>query len=151
MLDKESYLFSTFFGLREAEVQQKTIVNNWHHIPSASNVAELLTKGCSPAEIGSGSVWQQGPAFLTEHSADQWPVTPRPIIESKETRDCLLPFIRKTKVLTLSCNTAVDSLDILVVKCSNLEKLLRIIAYVRRFHLTGRSQRTGGRYSNYSQ
>ena len=77
MLDKESYGFSTFFGLRVAEIQQKTDVQDWKHIPSANNVADLLTKGCSPTELGSMSEWQNGPSFLVSLDESDWPVTPR--------------------------------------------------------------------------
>jgi len=92
MLDKESYLFSTFFGLRVAEVQQNTMVENWHHIASDLNIADLLTKGCSPAELDSGSAWQSGPSFLSGLPVSQWPVSPRPDKDSKETKDEMCPF-----------------------------------------------------------
>ena len=150
MLDKDSYLFTTFFGLRVAEIQQKTVIENWLHIASGLNVADLLTKGCLPTELGPGSMWQCGPSFLTNIPHAEWPVSPRPDREPKQSRNDLAPFFRKTKILTVSTCADVDAIDLLVAKCSNLEKLLRIVALIRRVHLSSRSQRTGGETTGVS-
>ena len=61
MIRKDSYSYNTFTGLRVAEIQYKTDVMAWRHIPSDQNVADLLTKGCSPVKIAARSVWQEGP------------------------------------------------------------------------------------------
>ena len=34
MILKDSYGFNTFAGLRVGEIQQKTVVEDWIHIPS---------------------------------------------------------------------------------------------------------------------
>ena len=45
MIRKESYGFRTFAGLRVAEIQQKSNVEDWFHVPSNQNIADILTKG----------------------------------------------------------------------------------------------------------
>ena len=154
MLDKDSYGFTTFFGLRVAEIQQKTTVDNWKHIPSAQNIADLLTKGCTPAELSPNSEWQTGPAFLTSLDESEWPVSPRPSNDLQVVQDTLEPFFRKSKVLVAKSIyiQSSDSLDQLVMRCSSLDKLLRIVAYILRFFRIRfpplcRDQRTGGEFT----
>ena len=65
MLKKDSYILDTFTGLRVSEIQKKTMADNWIHVPSKENVADVLTKGASPDFLVPGSVWQSGPAQST--------------------------------------------------------------------------------------
>ena len=64
MMRKESYGYNTFAGLRVAEIQRKTDIKEWHHIPSKENIADILTRGTDPSQIGTDSVWQNGPSWL---------------------------------------------------------------------------------------
>ena len=81
MIMKESYSFNTFTGLRVGEIQKKTDIMRWLHIPSDENIADLLTKGATPYKLGPGTPWQLGPAWLV-HDKDYWPVTVRPSDQS---------------------------------------------------------------------
>ena len=58
MILKESYGYNIFAGLHVAEIQKKTDVSSWLHVPSKENIADVLTKGVSPASLGKGSIWQ---------------------------------------------------------------------------------------------
>ena len=62
MMKKDSYWYNTFAGVRVAEIQTKTNVDDWLHVPSNENIADILTKGAPPSEIGQDSVWQNGPS-----------------------------------------------------------------------------------------
>ena len=75
MVRKESYLFNTFVGLRVKEIDKKSDVESWRHIPSKENyVSDILTRGETPDKLGPGSDWQTGPKWLVGHP-DTWPVT----------------------------------------------------------------------------
>ena len=74
MIRKDSYWFNTFAGVRVAEIQTKTNVNDWLHVPSNENIADILTKGAPPSEIDQDSVWQNGPKWLVQDRST-WPVT----------------------------------------------------------------------------
>ena len=76
MIVKESYGFNTFAGLRVGEIQKKTDIMRWLHIPSEENIADILTKGATPDQLRPGTVWQHGPAWLV-CDEDYWPVTAR--------------------------------------------------------------------------
>ena len=82
MMLKESYGYNTFAGLRVTEVQKKTDVGSWLHIPSKENIADILTKGVSPNCLGKGSIWQSGPVWLTKDEV-QWPIT-RPKLSQEQ-------------------------------------------------------------------
>ena len=151
MLAKDSYGFNTFFGLRVAEVQQRTSYDDWKHIPSATNISDILTKGAPPNLLGPQSVWQNGPSWLKREESS-WPVSVQPVRQSAERALELEKFSRKSVAL-LSVSTDIqDGLDILINRCSSLSKLLRSVAYVMRWLLPARNAnkvlRTGGEESN---
>ena len=74
MMHKDSYGFNTFAGLRISEIQKKTDLKSWKHIPSDHNIADILTKGSTPDRINLDSCWQRGPPWLVQdHSV--WPVS----------------------------------------------------------------------------
>ena len=66
MIRKDSYWYNTFAGVRVAEIQTKTNVEDWLHVPSNENIADILTKGAPPSELGQDSVWQNGPKWLVQ-------------------------------------------------------------------------------------
>ena len=131
MMSKESYGFNTFVGLRVAEIQQKTSLSDWLHIPSKFNVSDILTKGVPPNLLGPGSDWQNGPSWL---SLDQsaWPISPMTTKQSQESIIQMEQFFRKTKVLAMKTTTS-DRLDQLIARSSTLSKLLRSVAYILRW------------------
>ena len=70
MIKKDSYGFNTYAGLRVAEIQKKTDVDSRKHIPSAENIADILTRGAKPDKLGPGSIWQSGPDWLVKSEED---------------------------------------------------------------------------------
>ena len=74
MICKDSYGFNTFAGLRVGEIQQKTDMLAWRHVPSKENIADVLTHGAPPSLLGPGSVWYSGPKWLTKDKSE-WPAS----------------------------------------------------------------------------
>ncbi len=72
-IQKESYGFQTFFANRVGEIQKAGPVTDWWWIPGEVNIADLVTRGCSPELLGENSVWQKGPEFLSSPVED-WPI-----------------------------------------------------------------------------
>ena len=73
MISKESYGFNTYAANRIGEIQQETEASEWYWAPGNLNVADWLTRGKSPEDLGSNSIWQSGPTFLSLPVED-WPV-----------------------------------------------------------------------------
>ena len=152
MIQKDSYGFNTFAGLRVGEIQQKTVVGDWIHIPSKENIADVLTKGVPPNQLGPGSIWQTGPSWLLKDQSE-WPV-----VKSKENistdveieKFCLKtkPKSKSKSCLTLVCeaqpvkNTTspshyklvIDSISLskLYARSNKLESIVRVLAWMLR-------------------
>ena len=135
MILKESYGYNTFAGLMVAEIQKKTDVGTWLHIPSKDNIADVLTKGVSPDSLRTGSVWQSGPAWLLQDEV-HWPVSqPRLSPEQLATVQNFQKGSTKIKCLFSQVNKSIDSSDFdsLVARCGSMEKLVRAVAYILRW------------------
>ena len=73
MIQKESYGFNTFAGVRIGEIQALTDKTNWYWIESSLNVADIISRGAHPEDLDVASWWQTGPKFLKDDE-ENWPV-----------------------------------------------------------------------------
>ena len=48
-------------------------MESWYWIEGSVNIADWITRGKEPKELGSESLWQNGPDFM-KHPIDSWPV-----------------------------------------------------------------------------
>ena len=155
MMKKKSYGFNTYAGLRVGEIQQKTNLVDWKHIPGVENIADVLTRGATPDKLGPGQPWQLGPPWLSL-PLDQWPVTVQDGRESdleeeiakfyhKKSQSNVSKLVQtfasgvKTDKLHLVTAMGSDELDGLICRCGSLDKLIRCVAYVLRW--AGRAHR----------
>jgi len=92
MISKESYGFNTFAANRIGEIQQKTDPQEWFWTAGDLNVADWVTRGKSPGELGPCTIWQTGPEFL-KRPVEEWPVSSQTNIEK-------LPEHHKTVMTT---------------------------------------------------
>ena len=122
MVQKESYGFNTFAATRIGEIQQGTNKDDWYWVESKNNIADWITRGRKPAEIGLNSIWQTGPEFLRfpEH---EWPIC-KPNYQKE------LP--EQIKTVMLAEAKSEDSLEarIDINRYSNYTKLIRVTARV---------------------
>ena len=76
MIQKDSYGFNTFAGVRLGEIQETEDPKNFYWVAGGKNIADLITRGCSPNKLVANSEWQRGPVFLSEDFSE-WPVSHR--------------------------------------------------------------------------
>lgn len=57
-----------FVSNRVNEIQTKSVVENWRHVSSQQNLADLISRGVFPQEIINNKFWFEGPNFLKENS-----------------------------------------------------------------------------------
>ena len=90
MINRESYSFNTFAANRVGEIHQGTSKSEWAWVPGKPwlNVADLTTRGCSPGDLSTNSVWQQGPKFLAQPE-EEWPIV------RKIRSDMVLPELKQ--------------------------------------------------------
>ncbi|XP_015119447.1 uncharacterized protein LOC107042777 [Diachasma alloeum] len=113
----------------QAHRVQKTNIDDWKHVRTHENPADLVSRGQTPEEFIKPSLWKEGPAWLHQDE-DHWPAlehhfpsTPPELRKQQPTPPAETCFVtimdqRRSNVLTWY---------------SSLTKLQRVIAYCRRF------------------
>ncbi|XP_063911968.1 uncharacterized protein LOC135128820 [Zophobas morio] len=111
-----------FVGNRVAQIQSESNYDEWRHVVSTDNPADVVSRGMSPEELSKCSLWWHGPKWLVEQPQN-WPSPFETNFASTE-----IPEIRKTVVTTIT-KTSLD----LIEKFSSYEKLLKCVAYLFSF------------------
>lgn len=63
-ISSPSRKWSVFVANRVGEIQRRTDVAQWHHIASADNPADVLSRGIGPLNLANATTWWHGPEFL---------------------------------------------------------------------------------------
>uniref|UniRef100_A0AAG5DPQ0 Integrase catalytic domain-containing protein n=1 Tax=Anopheles atroparvus TaxID=41427 RepID=A0AAG5DPQ0_ANOAO len=112
--------YRPYVAHRVAEIQDITTVEEWRWVPTLMNPADEATKWGSGPYFKEESKWFHGPTFLLSPEAD-WPTTPRALgSPTEEMRATLLLLVEWVPLLKYE-------------RFSKWERLLRTMAYVRRF------------------
>ncbi|CAL1264768.1 unnamed protein product [Larinioides sclopetarius] len=121
--------FKPFVKNRVEEIHKLSTPSNWHHCPGAANPADLVSRGVKISKLINNELWLFGPEWLSR-PPEFWP---KP--QNKEEIDVSeLEYNKKSKeVLQNQC--IIDELKnpIDICKYSNLKKLVRVTAWVKRF------------------
>uniref|UniRef100_UPI00143CB134 uncharacterized protein LOC117162391 n=1 Tax=Bombus vancouverensis nearcticus TaxID=2705178 RepID=UPI00143CB134 len=114
-LNTSPHTLKTFVANRVSEIQTKTSIRDWRHVPTDDNPADLISRGQTPEEFLRPTIWQHGPAWLYQSEGywSTWALTPQ--IEVPEQKGAIC----------LSANPADYSL---LERYSSWPKLIRIIA-----------------------
>lgn len=113
--------WKTFVANRVAEIHTNSNVNEWRHVMSAENPADCASRGIKPAELINHSLWWTGPSWLKEQHTE-WP---------KCIRECPVKLEEKS-VKTFTTTTSQNDMN-WMTEFSTLQRLLRVIAYCKRF------------------
>ncbi|XP_033298431.1 uncharacterized protein LOC117204797, partial [Bombus bifarius] len=114
-LNTSPHILKTFVANRVSEIQTKTSIRDWRHVPTDDNPADLISRGQTPEEFLRPTIWQHGPAWLYQSEGywPTWALTPQ--IEVPEQKGAIC----------LSANPADYSL---LERYSSWPKLIRVIA-----------------------
>ena len=121
MIQRESYGFKTYAGVRIGEIQTATCKDAWAWTDTDNNIADWITRPKKPVDLGGDSVWQSGPAWL------RFPESDWPIFFSSDVED--LPEIHKHVVVHSTAKVDKKSL-IDISRFSKYSHLLRVTARV---------------------
>lgn len=116
----DSRKWKTFVANRVGEIQSLSNTQDWHHIKSAENPADLLSRGVSVDYLLGSELWWHGPKFLRSHNST-WK------LDSDFSEPTELPDVRLSHVALIY-----KKWDVLDKYCSLL-KLQRVVAFVYRF------------------
>jgi hypothetical protein len=125
--------WKTFVSNRVAFIQEETTVATWRHVPSQSNPADFISRGIEPTTLSTSTLWWKGPQWLSQEPSS-WPTT-----EVNTPTDNL-----EISHVHLAC---LQTPEDITQTFSKLKRLIRVIAYCRRFlhncrHLKANRQST---------
>lgn len=118
--------WTTFVGNRVSEILTLLENTQWAHVRSACNPADIASRGVTPSELSQSSLWFHGPSWLTNKTINY-------------TKPKLITTELEKRLVKAHVTTCQD--DKLWTKFSSIQKLVRVVAYCRRF-LTSNKKRT---------
>ncbi|XP_051162195.1 uncharacterized protein LOC127282137 [Leptopilina boulardi] len=119
-INTPSHELKTFVANRIAEIQEFTSSEEWKHVPTKENPAELISRGLSPSEFIESNLWKRGPEWLEQPEA-VWPEQKWKAVE--------VPERRAIKSLTVK---TIEKFE-LSERFSSWTVLVRVVAYCLRF------------------
>ncbi|XP_055714374.1 uncharacterized protein LOC129808613 [Phlebotomus papatasi] len=115
----------TFVRNKISNIKKTSNAEQWRHIPTSQNPADVLSRGTSMQLLISNTLWWQGPSWLVK-SREHWPPKFSPI------------FFSKPIPQTLACTeshadpSSVTLYDYFISKFSSFMKATRVLAWVKR-------------------
>ncbi|XP_008181657.1 uncharacterized protein LOC103309000 [Acyrthosiphon pisum] len=122
-LNSHSSRLKTFVANRVNQILELTEVNQWRHVRTHDNPADIISRGISPAELIRADIWWSGPKWLEEDNAS-WQIQPMLMNDVEE-----LPEIRKMKLALITTNPVTHMIN----QYSEWNRMLRGIAWLRRY------------------
>nr|XP_054775476.1 uncharacterized protein LOC129283920 [Lytechinus pictus] len=90
--------FHTFVSNRLAIIHNATETDQWYHIDSTLNPADILSRGIPASQLKESSRWLNGPEFL-QQPQEFWPTFP----SEKQGIDDDDPEVKRTKGMNAFC------------------------------------------------
>ena len=117
-----------FVQHRVNEILRLSEKDGWGHVPGVENPADLGSRGVTASHLKDSKLWWEGPEWLRKEK-DQWPIS----IDLESSQEIGAERKRANVLIALEKepNGVRNVIDI--NRFSNLGKLLRVTAYVKRF------------------
>ena len=116
--------WTTFVANRISQIQDIISPQQWNHVPTASNPADIPTRGMTPKELLDCSLWWSGPKWL-HNSSSAWPKMPTqldsPPEQKKQPRTDTSSYVASNA----SCDFIIDT-----HRFSNPNHLYNALTYV---------------------
>jgi hypothetical protein len=114
-IKSSAHTLKTFVANRVSEIQSKTNIDDWRHVPTNNNPADLISRGQRPKEFLNQAIWKTGPEWLnqTEESWPNWSPTRADEIPEQKRTICLMSNTIEPSILD---------------RYSSWPKLIRVVA-----------------------
>lgn len=122
-LNSQTSRLKTFVANRVCQILESTSIEQWMHVKTGDNPADVLSRGVTPQELHNQKLWWQGPQWLSEDSTT-WRKEPILLPE-----DEALPEKRPMRLALITVEPTVDLLNYY----SNWRKLVRAAAWLLKF------------------
>ena len=125
-----------FVQNRVNEIRQLVPTIRWRYCPTKENPTDLVSRGVKGSVLKNSKKWWEGPEFLKENPKN-WPNNEKfekPDSEKLSDIACENVEVGETEILRVDAITQIDARELIdPCKYSNIDKLLRVTAYVIRF------------------
>ncbi|GFW86943.1 integrase catalytic domain-containing protein [Trichonephila clavipes] len=129
-IHRESRELKTFVANRVSKIHQLSSRDQWHHIASEQNPADVLSRGLLPEELRDDSLWWHGPELLLQR-AYSTTVIAEPT--QRDDFDCELRVSERTLEPSLLSSKNFDFFKHLMDLSNNYFKIINIVSYIYRF------------------
>ena len=109
-------------------IREETPVQNWHHVPTDQNPADILSRGAKAINLVNNDLWWHGPKFLKTENWPHDPVPHRPHVHLPEET----ALSRMVGIFTLLDGDKQAKLPTLFL-VSNFRRGCRIMSWVNLF------------------
>ena len=139
---------TTYVANRVSEIQSVSNIQNWFHVRSADNPADLCSRGIMPQDLITSDLWWHGPTFLIDFKPEDYVSTGieaelppsenrKPISKAaRENTLCIQTLMSQSKCSIMESVANVHKFEFnneILNKFSSLSKICRIVAYCKRF------------------
>ncbi|GFX06023.1 integrase catalytic domain-containing protein [Trichonephila clavipes] len=128
-IHRESRELKTFVANRVSKIHQLSSRDQWHHIASEQNPADVLSRGLLPEELRDDSLWWHDPELL--QSIYSTTVIAEPT--QRDGFDCELRVSERTLETSLLSSKNFDFFNHLMDLSNNYFKIIHIVSYIYRF------------------
>lgn len=128
-LRNTSRRFKIFVANRIATIRGLSNVDQWHHVPSELNPADVGSRGIMPSNKARFHFWLKGPSFLVKNEKE-WPKSP---LMTDVAEDNIEVRNAPSAIISLTVAGEDSVIERIVQRSSSWIRLVRVVAYVRRF------------------
>ncbi|XP_049881460.1 uncharacterized protein LOC126377719 isoform X1 [Pectinophora gossypiella] len=124
-LDIEPVKLSVYVANRVDKIKNLTSTFKWYYVNTRDNPADCLSRGVIPQALEGNTLWFHGPHYLQNCN----------YVHCDAPCNKSLIDIPELKCIKQVCNTCnfVNPLNNILEKYSNVEKMTRVMAYIKRF------------------
>ena len=122
-IKNEPNRWKTFVANRVSEIRSLTDFQDWNHVKSEHNPADLISRGVSTKVLSESKLWWHGPNWFKIENSD-WELLKINVNSSE------IPEQKTVSCVMVKHNTIISYL---LTKFSSFNKIVRILAYVLRF------------------
>lgn len=133
-INTQSSLYHTFVANRVAKIQSLTLPDQWRHVRSKDNPADILSRGLPAHKLSGCNFWFYGPLFL-HGQEEMWPSRFSQQFQISNDNE-------KKKTTTVSAiNISNDDFIYTIPHKNSFRTLQRVLGYVLRFIKNSRKKK----------
>ncbi|XP_055306951.1 uncharacterized protein LOC129571207 [Sitodiplosis mosellana] len=137
-ISKLVHELKVFVANRVKKIHEVSTINDWFHVRTSDNPADLISRGVPPSGLVKNDLWWHGPSWLSKPQAE-WP-EPLKIHSVKPSAD-VQAEVKVLRSNAVSVRSKKLEIYVPIMKervplidySNNLNKLTRILAYAMRF------------------